>query len=85
MFRKFLSGAHQFAKKTRLLSRILNHYGHSGLSSMASMAGYGRRRRYMRRRRVGRGLGLAGGALHPVGWSRGGMKRMRITNLPMAY
>ncbi len=47
--RSMLSAAHGFIKKNQLVSKGLNHFGHSKLASAASSLGYGRRRRPARR------------------------------------
>ena len=49
-FRSVLSKAHSFIKSNRLVSRGLNHFGHSKLSNAARSMGYGRRRTVRRRR-----------------------------------
>jgi hypothetical protein len=46
-----LRSAHDFVKRHRLVSRGLNHFGHSRLSSAASALGYGRRRKRSYRKR----------------------------------
>lgn len=51
--RGVLSNLHSFVKKNQLISKGLNHYGHSKLASAASSLGYGRRRRRVRRYRGG--------------------------------
>ena len=48
--RGILSAAHGFVKKHQLVSKGLNHFGHSRLAAAASSLGYGRRRRVRRHR-----------------------------------
>ena len=47
--RSMLSAAHSFIKKNQLVSKGLSHFNHPKLASLASHAGYGRRRRPVRR------------------------------------
>ncbi len=49
--RGLLSKVHGFVKGNQLVSKGLNHFGHSKLAGIASSAGYGRRKRTVRRRR----------------------------------
>ena len=56
--RSILSAAHGFVRKNQLISKALNHFGHSKLASVASTFGYGRRRRTTRRV-LHRGMGGA--------------------------
>jgi len=51
MAKKALKSAHDFAKKEKLVSRGLTHFGYKKLASHAALAGYGRRkkRRVVRR------------------------------------
>jgi hypothetical protein len=49
--RSALSSAHGFVKKHQLASKLLGHLGHSKLAGIAAHAGYGMRRRTVRRRR----------------------------------
>jgi hypothetical protein len=50
-FLSALRSAHDFVKRHRLVSRGLNHFGHSRLSNAASSLGYGRRKRSYRHHR----------------------------------
>ena len=50
--RSILSGAHSFIKKNQLASKLLGHIGHPKLAGLAAHAGYGARKRTVRRRRV---------------------------------
>ena len=50
--RSLLSGAHSFIKKNQLASKLLGHIGHPKLAGLAAHAGYGARKRTVRRRRV---------------------------------
>ena len=43
-----LSKAHDFAKKEKLLSKGLSHFGFKKAAAHATLAGYGRRRRRRR-------------------------------------
>jgi len=75
-----MSKAHGFLKRTRAISRGVHALGYG------RRCGSGRRR-YRRR---GGALSPAGGALHPVGWSRGRGRnfmasRRGLHNLPMNY
>ena len=47
--RSMLSAAHGFIKKNQLVSKGLSHFNHPKLASLASHAGYERRRRPVRR------------------------------------
>ncbi len=51
--RSLLSKVHGFVKGNQLVSKGLSHFGHQKLAGIASSAGYGRRKRTVRRRRVG--------------------------------
>jgi hypothetical protein len=77
--------ANQFLKRTRIISKGVHHLGY-GMRRVVRpyirvkkgkgmRCGSGRRRT----KHMGGALGLAGGALHPVGSFR------RMRNLPMAY
>ena len=46
--KSLLKSAHAFAKKEKILSKGLTHFGHSKAAAMAAMAGYGKRRRCRR-------------------------------------
>jgi hypothetical protein len=50
--KKALTAARDFAKKEKLISKGLRHFGFNTLAKHAHMAGYGRRRRVRRRRLV---------------------------------
>ena len=50
--KSFLKGAHTFAKKEKLLSKALTYAGQTKLAGIASMAGYGKKRRRRRVRRA---------------------------------
>ena len=52
--RSILSGAHNFVKSKRLVSSALSHFNHPKLSGLAHSAGYGKRRRTVRKRVVRR-------------------------------
>jgi hypothetical protein len=78
--------ANQFLKRTRIISKGVHHLGYGMrkviLPYVRVKKGKGRRMRMggaRGRRCMGGALGLAGGALHPVGSFR------RMRNLPMAY
>jgi len=72
-----LRRANQFLKRTRIISKGVHHLGY-GMRRVVRP--YVRVKKGKgRRMRMGGALGLAGGALHPVG----SLRRMR--NLPMAY
>ena len=45
---------HGFVKNNQLVSKGLAHFGHSKLAGLASSAGYGKRRRTVRKRVVRR-------------------------------
>jgi hypothetical protein len=49
--KKAAKALHDYAKQEKILSRCLNHFGFKKLGLAASMAGYGRRRAPVRRRR----------------------------------
>ena len=89
-----------FLKKTKLISRGARVLGALGVpymgtvGSVAGMGGLGRRRRTVRRKMVGRGLSMAGGALHLAGQGRRGVRllgampasqRLGLRPLPMGY
>ena len=52
--RGLLSKVHGFVKNNQLVSKGLAHFGHSKLAGLASSAGYGKRRRTVRKRVVRR-------------------------------
>ena len=52
--RGLLSKVHGFVKNNQLVSKGLAHFGHSKLAGLASLAGYGKRRRTVRKRVVRR-------------------------------
>ena len=52
--RSILGRVHSFVKSNQLVSKGLNHFGHSKLAGLASSAGYGKRRRTVRKRVVRR-------------------------------
>jgi len=75
--RSFLSGANKFLRKTKLLSTVGSALGSAGVPYIgmaakgARMAGYGKKKRMVRRRRRGRPC-KRGGALRTSGGSLGG-------------
>lgn len=95
----FFKKVGSFLKRTKLISRgarVLGALGvpHMGtVGSIAGMGGLGRRPRTVRRKMVGRGLSMAGGALRLAGQGRivrlhGAMpesRRLGLRSLPMYY
>ena len=49
--KKLLMKAHDFVKQEKYVSRALDHLGYKKAAGLARIAGYGRRRRVVRRRR----------------------------------
>jgi hypothetical protein len=95
-FKEFLGKANNFLKKSQILSKLGNAYskygGMAGLpytglvgtaSGMAEQAGYGRRRK----RRVGKGLRVAGGSVRRGFGLRmaGGARHMIPSRRPMTW
>ena len=70
---KWLGQVNNFLKRSKILTSLgrtkfgsNNPYANIGLD-VAKQEGYGRRRRVVRRRRMGGSLGPIGGSLRPVG------------------
>ena len=78
-WKSFLKSANSFLKRTKLISKAgklgddfgIPYVGKIGKA--AGIFGYGKKKRMVRRRRRGRGVNTAGGALHLAG--RGRKKR----------
>jgi len=94
----FFKKVGNFLKRTKLISRGAAALGSLGVPHMgtvgtiAGMGGLGRRHRTVRRRMVGRGLSMAGGALRLAGQGRPRMhgsmpsrQRLGLRSLPMMY
>lgn len=85
-FMDFLRGANRFLKRTKLISRAGRIGSMLGvpyvgtIGKYAGKVGYGRKRTVRRRRRKGRGLSTAGGALALAGRGR----KKRLTAIPRA-
>ena len=101
---KFGRSANRWLKKTKMISRSAKigsmlgvpYVGTAG--KVAGMAGYGKRRRKVRRRRrkqrgrgvsiVGGGVGVSGGGIYLAGARRQrgrGFKKTRLRALPITY